>query len=131
MNMGIVLRVARPTDNLERLVRMYVEGLDLEVLDSFENHNGFDGVIVGLRHGAYHLEFTSHRGHPAGAAPGAEHLLVFYLPDDVEWNTSCQRLEAAGFRSVTPVNPFWHNDGRTFEDIDGYRVVLQHTAWTV
>jgi hypothetical protein len=36
----------------------------------------------------------------------------------------------AGFRSVVSYNPYWDKDGRTFGDIDGYRVVLQHAAWS-
>ena len=35
------LRVARPTDNLERVVAMYRDGLDIDVLGSFEGHDGF------------------------------------------------------------------------------------------
>ena len=26
-------------------------------------------------------------------------------------------------------NPYWEIRGRTFEDLDGYRVVLQNSAW--
>ena len=44
---GIVLRVARPTDNLERITVMYAEGLGFETLASFSGHGDFDGVILG------------------------------------------------------------------------------------
>ena len=36
----------------------------------------------------------------------------------------------AGFEPVTAFNPYWERDGLTFEDPDGYRVVLQNAAWT-
>ena len=39
------------------------------------------------------------------------------------------RMLAAGFRSVSSANPYWDVRGRTFEDLDGYRVVLQNSAW--
>jgi len=26
-------------------------------------------------------------------------------------------------------NPYWKRNGRTFEDVDGYRVVLQNGTW--
>lgn len=41
------LRIAHPVTNLERSTTMYCNGLDLEIIGSFENHLGFDGVILG------------------------------------------------------------------------------------
>jgi hypothetical protein len=38
-------------------------------------------------------------------------------------------MRAAGFPPVPSFNPYWDRDGLTFEDPDGYRVVLQHGAW--
>ena len=37
---------------------------------------------------------------------------------------------AAGFRRVGSINPYWETRGRTFEDLDGYRIVLQNAAWS-
>jgi len=36
---------------------------------------------------------------------------------------------AAGHAPVPSFNPYWDVDGKTFEDPDGYRVVVQHAAW--
>jgi Questin oxidase-like len=33
------------------------------------------------------------------------------------------------FESVKAFNPYWDRNGKTFEDPDGYRVVLQHANW--
>ena len=129
MRPGIVIRIARPTDNLEVLAQMYVQGLGFETLASFTNHDGFDGVILGQSNAPYHLEFTSQRGHAAGRARTRDHLLVFYVPERAEWELDCERLSASGFREVRSVNPFWDRDGRTYEDLDGYRVVLQNAFW--
>jgi catechol 2,3-dioxygenase-like lactoylglutathione lyase family enzyme len=124
------LRVARPTDRLEEVVKFYVEGLGLLRLGSFEDHEGFDGVMVGVPGAGYHLEFTRERGRPCdGAAPTKENLLVFYLPDEREWRAAIERMRAAGYEPVAPHNPYWERAGRTFEDPDGYRVVLQNAAW--
>jgi hypothetical protein len=30
---------------------------------------------------------------------------------------------------VPSANPYWDRKGRTFEDVDGYRVVLQNDVW--
>ena len=124
------LRVARPTDNLQAVAAMYTEGLGLQVIGHFEDHDGFDGIMVGHPHAPYHLEFTAKAGHRAGRAPTEDNLLIFYVPDAEEWQASCDRMEAAGFAPVTAFNPYWDRAGRSFEDLDGYRVVLQRSAWS-
>jgi len=123
------LRVARPTDDLAAVVRFYRDGLGLEVLSEFHDHDGFDGVMLGRPGSAYHLEFTRRKGHSAGRAPTGDNLLVFYLPDNAEWRATVARLERAGYHPVESVNPYWDRRGRTFEDPDGYRVVLQNASW--
>jgi catechol 2,3-dioxygenase-like lactoylglutathione lyase family enzyme len=130
MNTRTTLRVARATDRLDEVVRFYVVGLGLEELGTFEDHEGFDGVIVGTPRALYHLEFTHQRGHAVGDAPTKENLLIFYLPDKDEWKSAVDRMEAAGFAPVPSLNPYWDRHGRTFEDPDGYRVVLQNAAWS-
>src|ERR1041384_7446662 len=87
-----VLRVARPTDHLEEVIRFYTEGVGLMVLGSFENHEGFDGVMLGIPGAAYHLEITRKHGHHAGRAPTQDNLLVFYVDDRQEWLRVTQRI---------------------------------------
>jgi hypothetical protein len=41
------LRVARPTDELAAVIRFYRDGLGFEVLFQFQDHDGFDGVMLG------------------------------------------------------------------------------------
>jgi catechol 2,3-dioxygenase-like lactoylglutathione lyase family enzyme len=123
------LRIARATDNLEAVVRFYRDGLGFSVLGHFEDHEGYDGVMLGHAGAAYHLELTHRAGHEAGRAPTDENLLVFYLPEPDAWQAAVKRLEAAGYRAVRSANPYWDRVGRTFEDPDGYRVVLQNAVW--
>ena len=123
------LRVARPTDNIDALLPFYRDGLGLEVLYRFEGHDGFDGIMLGRRDAPYHFEFTRARGHAAGRAPTEDNLLVFYLPDRAEWQAALARMQAAGIAPVPAFNPYWDTNGRTYEDPDGYRVVLQNAAW--
>lgn len=122
------LRVARPTDNLPRVVRFYRDGLGLEELSSF-SHNGFDGVILGRKGFPYHLEFTHKHGHEAGKAPTQDNLLVFYIPDKAEWTNAVERMQKHGYEPVKSFNPWWDDGGKTFEDVDGYRVVLYNKGW--
>jgi len=123
------LRVARPTDNLEALIGFYRDGLGLEILYRFENHDGFDGVMLGRSGAPYHFEFTQAHGHSAGRAPTQDHLLIFYIPNSTDWENAVHAMQAAGFDPVTSFNPYWDRQGLTFEDPDGYRIVLQNAAW--
>ncbi len=123
------LRIARPTDDLEAVVAFYRDGLGFEVIGSFEDHEGFDGVMLGHRGTGYHLELTHQRGHEVGRAPNAEHLLVFYLPDEQAWQAAVAHMKSQGHEPVPSNNPYWDRRGKTFEDPDGYRVVLQNAAW--
>ncbi len=108
---------------------MYQKGLGFEVLGSFEDHEGFDGVMLGLPGGAYHFEFTHCRHHPVMPTPTEEDLIVLYFPDADEWREVCDRMLLAGF-TLTPIfNPYWDVRGKTFADHDGYRVVIQNASW--
>jgi hypothetical protein len=108
---------------------MYCRGLGLRVLGGFENHDGFDGVMLGLGGSNCHFEFTRCHTHPVAPAPTSEDLLVFYLPSPADWKTACERMLAAGFEQVPSFNPYWEARGRTFVDQDGYRIVLQQDEW--
>jgi YycE-like protein len=85
---------------------MYVAGLGFTVIAQFVDHEGFDG------------------GSHQRSSPG------LFLPAENEWEESCTRMLKAGFRAVLFSNPYWDRKGRTFEDVDGYRVVLENDAWS-
>jgi hypothetical protein len=125
------LRIARPVSDLRRAAIMYCHGLNLTVLGSFVDHHGFDGVMLGMAGASYHFELTRHRAHPIIPRPTAEDLAIFYLPSRREWSNTCSRMSRAGFVAASAFNPYWETHGRTFEDHDGYRVVLENTRWTV
>lgn len=123
------VRIARATANLSRTERMYRVGLGLSVLDRFEDHDGFDGVMLGYEQTHFHLEFTHRRDHPIAGSPNEEDLLVLYVPSPSEWRTMCANMIEAGFRRVASSNPYWDAHGFTFEDYDGHRVVLCMDEW--
>jgi hypothetical protein len=122
--------VGRPTDHLDEVVRFYTDGVGLARLGAFEDHDGFDGVMLGVPGASYHLEFTRKRGHVAGRAPSEDNVLVFYLADRHQWQQALNRMRAAGYEPVPSFNPYWDRAGRTFQDPDGYRVVFQHDRWS-
>lgn len=127
--MSLQLRVARPVSALDRSVAMYRHGLGLAEIGRFHDHAGFDGVLLGKPGGPYHFEFTYCRAHPVAPRPTAEDLIVFYLPDLADWQRTCAAMLRAGFSRAASFNPYWEQRGSTFEDHDGYRVVLQQAPW--
>jgi catechol 2,3-dioxygenase-like lactoylglutathione lyase family enzyme len=124
----VQVRVARPTDQLEEVVRFYREGLGLKQIGSFEGHAGYSGVMLGLPGREYHLEFTHHEEGSPCPAPTRDNLLVFYIPDSDAVNRLVARLASLGHTPVEPENPYWKAKGITFEDPDGWRVVLMSTS---
>ncbi len=123
-------RIARPVTNLARSVAMYKHGLGLEEIGSFSDHDGFDGAMLGVKGENYHFEFTFCKTHPLSPTPTQEDLLVFYVSDPPDWTRKCSSMLEAGFKEVKSFNPYWDTAGRTFEDQDGYRVVIQQAAWS-
>ncbi|KAG5935598.1 hypothetical protein E4U53_000409 [Claviceps sorghi] len=124
------VRIARPTDDIEALLPFYCNGLGFKLFLRFKEHDGFDGVMLsppGAGAG-YHLEFTSKVGHSAGKAPTQDNLLVFYLPETDAYHAATLRMREEGFEPVVSFNPYWDKFGETFEDADGYRVVLANMA---
>lgn len=117
-------RVARPTQQLEKVIEFYTKGLGLEIIGEFKNHAGYDGVMIGDKHLSYHLEFTVHPAHTQTHPPGKENLLVFYFETETEWQQTQAQIRNLGYAPVVPENPYWLNNSVTFEDPDGWRVVL-------
>ncbi|OAR00293.1 hypothetical protein LLEC1_05862 [Akanthomyces lecanii] len=125
---GAHVRIARPTDDIDAVIPFYRDGLGFEMLLRFGEHAGFDGAMLGLRGAAYHLELTTKRGHAVGRAPAEDNLLIFYLPGDAAFRAAVERMRAHGFAAVASFNPYWDRKGRTYEDPDGYRIVLANMA---
>lgn len=122
------IRVARPTDQLDKIVEFYCKGLGLKKIGSFEGHRGYTGVMIGLPGFDYHLEFTQHiEGSPC-KAPTKDNLLVFYMPNSKQIEQITDRLKIMGYDSVEPENGYWREKGVTIEDPDGWRIVLMNTA---
>lgn len=124
------LRVARASRDIEAARRFYTEVLRFEVLATFDDHAGFDGVILGHDDWPYHLEFTRRRTHAVPPMMTDEDLLVFYLPDPNDWDRLVRRVRARGVQPVRSGNPWWDDHGVTIVDPDGYRIVLANGAWT-
>lgn len=127
--MNFKIRIARATNDLDRIVSMYKKGLGLSVLGSFENHSGFDGVMLGSSMADYHFEFTYEQGKTAPFSNSPENLIVIYVPNLQEIEIIKKQMISAGFKVVKAHNPYWDNNGFTFEDFEGFRLVLCSRVW--
>ncbi len=123
-----VLRVARASADLAAARRFYVDALGLTVFGAFADHDGFDGLIVGLPGAVWHLELVCERG-AAVMRPSPEDLLVLYEPDAVRHSAWVAGMRHHGFDPVPARNPYWNRHGCSFEDADGYRIVLAQISW--
>ncbi|RYZ00540.1 MAG: VOC family protein [Chitinophagaceae bacterium] len=121
---ALQFRIARPTAQLDNVVAFYTEGLGLPLLYRFEGHGGYRGAMIGLPDAAHHLEFTEHESGSPCPAPTTDNLLVLYFSTREALNEIRQRLEHSGAVPVPPENPYWEAKGLTYEDPDGWRVVL-------
>ena len=119
------LRVARHTERLQEVVRFYRDGIGLPQIGGFRGHHGYDGVFLAVPGTNAHLELTAGGRHgPPALHP--ESLLVFYLGDEATVQAVAARL---GVAPVPPANPYWAEHGLTFQDPDGFRVVLVPERW--
>lgn len=123
------MRIARPVTDLASASQSYCQGLGLHKIADFSDHAGFSGVMLGREDLPWHIELTTCHSHPVKPSQTPEDLLVLYYPDDAEWARVCARMVESGFRRVSAFNPYWDVCGRTFEDRDGYRVVMQNRRW--
>ena len=119
------LRVARHTERLGELVRFYRDGLGLVEVGGFRDHDGYDGVFLEVPGSGAHLELTAGGGHGTPVAH-PESLLVLYLGDERAVQAASTRL---GIDPVRPANPYWAEHGTTFQDPDGFNVVLVPAQW--
>ena len=123
----VQFRIARPTDQLERVVAFYSDGLGLPMIYSYMDDADYDGVMFGLPSRDYNLEITQHRGDGPCPTPPPDNLLVFYILDRSAIEQTVARLARLGHTPVAPRNPYWAEHGVTFSDPDGWHVVLMNT----
>jgi catechol 2,3-dioxygenase-like lactoylglutathione lyase family enzyme len=119
------VRFARHTNRLDACVAFWRDRLGLPELFRFSEHAGYSGVILDLPGTGAHLELTAGGDH-APPPPHPESLVVLYLGD---WEAVRARAAMLESEPVASANPYWDRYGLTFEDPDGFRVVLVADEW--
>jgi catechol 2,3-dioxygenase-like lactoylglutathione lyase family enzyme len=119
------MRFARPTARLAKCMHFYRDVLGLPVLAEFHNHAGYDGVIFGLPGNTVHLELTQRINDARIPEPSPENQVVLYLRDADAVTAAAARVQAHGYLSIKPENPYWADCGAiAFEDPDGWVVLF-------
>jgi catechol 2,3-dioxygenase-like lactoylglutathione lyase family enzyme len=125
------LRIARPSRDLARAERFWVNGLNLEVLfrlDATDDDEDHSLVMLGWPQAPWHLELVEDVDGETPPAPTEEDLLVLYVGGPID-DELIDRLVEAGGERVPSRNPYWDKWGVTIRDPDGYRLVLSHRSW--
>jgi catechol 2,3-dioxygenase-like lactoylglutathione lyase family enzyme len=122
------IRVARPTRELERVCAFYRDAVGLPVLSSFDDHEGYSGVLLGVPDATRQLELVRHA--EVGPSPTTEDQFVLYLGSTAAVADRAAAIEAAGHEPQLPPNPYWAREGAiAFVDPDGYWVILSPDRW--
>ena len=121
------MRTARPTAALDRMRRFYELLVGLPVLWSFDDHDGFDGIVFGVPDERAQLELVN-APHDIVPQPTIEDALVLFC-EPTTAITIAERLREADVEEVpedaADLNPFWpRNRASTFLDPDGYRLII-------
>lgn len=116
-------RAARHTNDLKPIIHFYHEILGLEILGSFEQHENYEGVFLGIKSEKWHLEFTV-SDEAANHHPDEDDLWVFYIEGEEKYNQLLERIRSHKVKEVAAKNPYWNRNGVTFLDPDGYGIVI-------
>ena len=119
----MTFRYARHTNNLTSLVEFYTKVLGFEQLGDFQDHDGYNGVFLGIAGQSWHLEFTESE-EAADHRPDDDDLLVFYLDSADEFRAATKRAEDMSCLSKASKNPYWQKNGVELTDPDGFGVIL-------
>lgn len=117
------LRVARHTNDLEKIENFYVNILGFERLGGFENHDNYNGVFIGKSGSDWHFEFTQ-SDVKAENLFDDDDITVLYPKTILEYNLLIDKVIESNISIITAVNPYWNENGKMFQDPDGYRIVL-------
>jgi catechol 2,3-dioxygenase-like lactoylglutathione lyase family enzyme len=118
------MRVARPTTDIERAITFWTHVVGLEILSRFEDHEGYDGVILGNSGGQWEIEVTHHSSGMPLPSPSEEDIIVLYLNRELARGIT-DRLRHAGHPPKEHPNPYWQAmEASAHTDPDGYTVII-------
>lgn len=118
-------RVARHTNDLEKIKHFYTNVLGFDVLGSFENHNDYDGIFLGKPNLEWHLEFTK-SSEVVVFNYNEDDILVFYPETKKDYESLIKNIQNQNITFIEAKNPYWNENGKMILDPDGYRIVISN-----
>ena len=118
-------RIARHTNDLEKIKTFYTKVLGFEVLGSFENHDNYNGIFIGKPNSDWHLEFTQ-SNEIVEFHFNEDDSLVFYPEEISEYNQLLENIQKQNISIIKAKNPYWNENGKMILDPDGYRIIISN-----
>lgn len=119
----MIFRNARHTQNLESIISFYTSILRFNILGSFENHNGYDGVFLGKENTDWHLEFTS-TNEVINSKYDEDDILVFYPTNEKEYEQIVKNIKENNIEILLSKNPYWKENGILIQDPDKFNIII-------
>jgi catechol 2,3-dioxygenase-like lactoylglutathione lyase family enzyme len=117
------VRIARHTDDLEKIEAFYSAVLGFERLGGFQNHNNYDGVFIGKADLDWHFEFTKSLS-KANHVFDEDDVFVIYPSSDLEYKILINNILDYKIPIINSKNPYWNENGKMIQDPDGFRIVV-------
>ena len=117
------LRLARHTNQLQKIKSFYIDVLGFELIGEFNDHDNYNGIFLSKDNSEWHLEFTE-SSIQANHKFDEDDLMVFYADSIKELNLIKRTLTNKGVNKIKAQNPYWNRNGFMLKDPDGYRIVF-------
>lgn len=121
----MTFRFARHTNNLEQIKSFYIDVLGFQLLGSFENHNGYDGVFIGRTNENWYLEFTKSE-EIIHFDFNEDDVLVFYPNNKTKFDFIMNKIQSTKIELIKAKNSYWNENGKMIIDPDGYRIIISN-----
>lgn len=117
------LRVARHTNNINKILDFYTKIIGFDLLGEFKNHDNYDGIFLGKKNENWHLEFTTSI-EQANHYFDEDDCLIFYVNTKNEYDEIIHRIHQSNISIINSKNPYWNLNGVTIKDPDGFNVII-------
>jgi len=116
-------RYARHTNQLNELENFYTSVLGFKKLVEFKDHDGYDGVFLGIEGLDWHIEFTQ-TNEKIVRDFDEDDLLVLYPENQSLFDDLILSIKNNDISFHQPKNPYWKENGFLIQDPDGYGIII-------
>lgn len=121
----MIFRYARHTNKLKEIKHFYTSVLELSIIGSFNDHDGYDGVFLGKEKMNWHLEFTSTK-EETNSIFNDDDILVLYPTSKSEYKNILSNIEKYKIKKHNPKNPYWKENGILIKDPDKFNIIISN-----